>query len=259
MRKIWILLLIFLLIFSLNFFSFKKSLKNSLFLVFEKPFSFFNNFVDSFAFFLERLKRNEQLTKENLSCQNKLSSLESKSVLFEELKRENEFLKKALNLGLKEKKFDLELAKVIAVYPFEDKILIDQGKKNGLAKGMFVILDNLALAGEVDDVFDDFSVVSLISNKNFSLAAKIEGKEIFGLVQGRGSGRVFLEKILNEKQEKIEENDIVLSWLSERIPNDILIGRIKQLAKNQSREAKIEPYFSLKKTDLVFVVKNFKK
>jgi len=259
MKKELVLIFVFFLFLSLNFFYFKNSLKNFIFSLFKPVFLFFDNFLNSFNFFLERLKTNERLTRENIFCSQKLNYLEAKLVEMEELKRENEFLRNALKLGLKEKKTNLLLAQVIAVFPFEDKVLIDQGKKSGINSNMFVVLDNFALLGEIDEVFDDFSVVSLISNKNFSLAGRIEGKEIFGLIKGEGNGNVFFEKIFIGSDEKIEEKDIIVSWLSERVPNNLLIGKIKNPSGTLSEKLKIEPNFSIRKIEFVFVVKEFKK
>ena len=259
MKREWVLIFIFLLFLSLNFFYFKNSLKNFFFSLSKPFFLFFDSLTDSFNFLLERLKTNERLAKENVSCFERLNFLEAKLVEKEELKRENEFLRNALNLGFKEKRMDLLLAQVIAVFPFEDKILIDRGKKDGVSENMFVVLENFALVGEIEKVFDDFSVVSLISNKNFSLAGRIEGKEIFGLIKGEGNGNVFLEKIFIENDQKIEGQDIVVSWLSERMPNNLLVGKIKSFSGNLSEKVKIEPYYLLRKIDLVFVVKSFKK
>jgi len=100
----------------------------------------------------ERIK---ELTQENQKLLSQLANLE-------EIKEENRFLRQALDLGM-DKEFDLILAQATAknVFTFqgivfEDSILINKGKNDGVRKDFPVILADKILIGKVADVYDSF-------------------------------------------------------------------------------------------------------
>ena len=136
--------------------------------------------------FLETIENIKKLSKENEELKNKNQELLSRIAIFEEKEKENEKLRTALGIE-PEEKFKLILAEVISKDISEDMILINKGSKDGLSLATPVLTESRALLGRVSEVYDRFSKVILISNKNSSFDAKIQGKDVFGVIKGNNS------------------------------------------------------------------------
>jgi rod shape-determining protein MreC len=193
----------------------------------------------------------ENLEKENLRLKTEIERLK-------EIKRENQILKKALNL--KEKGLEVLPAKVAGKDPDQDTILIDKGKKDGVFEGEVAISPEGVLLGRVLKVYPNFSKIALISSKNFNFNCKIFSREFECLLEGRGNLNLYLTLLPKEK--KIEIGDrISTSALGGKFPAGIFVGEIEKIEKSDIKpyqEAKIKLGFSLSDLEFVFLVKNFK-
>ena len=126
-----------------------------------------------------------KLERENKELDLKNQDLLSKINSLEETKKENEILRTALGLGL-EKDFELKMAKVISKDLSIDFIEINKGSGDGILENHPVITSQKVLVGKVSAVYENFSKVMLISDKQSSFDAEISGKEISSLVRGQG-------------------------------------------------------------------------
>ncbi len=236
-----------------------KSVKNFFYAI-SNPFQKFfwrigNNSSDFLYAFLKikDLKNdNNQLLLENQELLQELSVLE-------DLKKENQTLREALDVGL-QKDFKIILAQVISKDLSEDSILIDKGSEDEILKDMPVINQQKALFGRIAEVYKNFSRVTLISNKNCVFDAKVQGKEIYGVIKGKGSSNLYFDLISREAE--LKEGDVlVTSALGEKFPQNLLIGEVGRVKKEDTKPfqtADIRPFFDLKKTDNLFIVTNFK-
>jgi len=197
-----------------------------------------------------------KLTEENQKLLSQLSELEN-------LKKENQFLRESLNLGM-EKEFGLILGSVTAKNTFtikgivfEDSILINKGKNDGIRKDFPVILNNKILIGKVAEVYDSFSRVVLTTNKENMIDIQIQDAESFALSKGEGNFKMSLDLFPKDKELK-EDSLVYTSALGGIYPSGLVIGKIKNIQKIDNEpytKADIIPSFDLSQLDKVFIVK----
>jgi len=264
-----IILAIILLLVILNLCS--KSVKNFFYVIsspFQKFFWRIGNNASDFLYAFLRIKDlkndNNQLLLENQKLLLEISVLE-------DLKKENQTLREALDIGL-QKDFKMVLAQVISKDISEDSILIDKGSDDGLSKDMPVINQQKIIFGKVAEVYKNFSRVILITEKSSAFDAKIqftlpkpagEGgeKEIYGVVKGKGNLDLYFDIV--SKNAEIKEGDVLTtSTLGGEFPQNLLVGQIEKIKKEDIKpfqSADIKPFFNLEKTESLFVITNFNK
>ena len=254
-----VLVIIFLIFFGLNKLGINQ-IRNTVFLLsapFQKAFWQAGekvSFTFQALFEVENLKREaEELKKLNFRLQHQIITLK-------EIARENMILREALNLGLQEP-FTLSLAKVISRATEGDSILINQGKEEGISKGMPVITSEKILLGKIEEVFDNFSQVLLISDTKttFDIEILTENEKVLGIAKGRGDFKVQFQFIPKEAQ--IKEGDTVLSSrLGGNFPQGLLVGTIKTIKESDIEpflEGEIKPYFGESDFGTLFIIKEF--
>ncbi|MFH1714022.1 MAG: rod shape-determining protein MreC [Candidatus Nealsonbacteria bacterium] len=201
--------------------------------------------------FLKRGEVKEELDQAFLKNQELLSQIAD----LEEMEKENQRLMEALGLGLG-KEFQLELASLVSKDISKDSLLINKGEKEGVFEGMPVITSGKVLVGRIGQVFEDFSEVILISNKESSFEAKIAGQDIFGVAKGKGSLKLSLELISREKT--VSEGDLVVSSsLGGIFPQGLLVGEVKEIKKSDVepfQQAQIILGFTVDNLDYLFII-----
>lgn len=255
-RKILVILVLLLFFFSLNLFRLK--VKNFFYLISspiqKKLWSGGEEMAGFFKAFLEA----KRLKEENKNLKAKNQELLVELFNLKEVKKENEVLKKALEIGL-EKEFKLELTEVIGKDIGKDLLLINRGKREGIVKGNPVITKEKVLIGQIEEVYDNFSKVKLISAKNFSCDGEIPEKDIYGIVKGKGNYKVYFELLPLDKE--VKEGDFVFtSSLGGIFPKGLLIGEVKKVEKSDVeafQKAEIKPSFEIEQLKLLFVIKQW--
>ncbi len=213
-----------------------------------------NNTSDFFEgiFGAKDLKReNEELRKYNQELLTEIISLR-------ELRKENETLREALDIELQED-FKLSLADLISKDVSQDFILINKGLEDGLAEGMPVITEQKILLGRISKADKNFSRVILISNPESSFPAQVQEEGITGIVKGKGSFQISLEKIPRDKE--IKEGDVVITTsLGGIFPKELLIGEVKKVQKSDIepfQKVEASPFFSIEELETIFVIISF--
>jgi rod shape-determining protein MreC len=258
----WKTILVFVLVTAvflvLNLTSFGKEVKNffySLSLPVQKTFW---QAGDKISDFFAGSFRAEDLRKETESLRTQNLYLYNQIVALRELKEENRILKEALDIGLAED-FELALAWVISKDVSEDSVLINRGSKDGIAEGMPAVTSQKVLLGRVGQVYDDFSEVILITNKESSFDAKISEKDISGLVKGKGGSGI--EFSLLPKEAEVLNGDLVVTTaLGGIFPKGILVGKVKEIEKSDIdpfQTAVIKPGFDWSYLDNLFIITEF--
>jgi len=198
------------------------------------------------------------LKKENEELKLKIQELIAENVALKELKKENEILRTALELGLQEE-FKLEICQVIGKDISSDTILINEGFKDGLTKDSPVITQQKILVGRISEVYKNFSKVQLITQKDTSFDAKILDTEISGLIKGEGNLRLFLDLIPPEKE--IKKGDVVITTVLGGIfPRGLLVGEIEKVIKSDIeiwQQAKVKPAFNIEGLETLFIITEF--
>jgi len=141
---------------------------------------------------------------------------------------------------------------------FEDSILINKGKNDGVRKDFPVILADKILIGKVADVYDSFSRVALITNKDSAIDVEVQG--LFALAKGQGNLKMILD--LFPKDKELNEGALVCtSALGGIYPSGLVVGQVRNIKKLDNEafiRADIEPAFNLSQLDRVFVIKTAK-
>lgn len=193
---------------------------------------------------------------ENLKLENQ--ELIQKSIELEQLRRENDVLRKALGLDLAGE-FELIISDIIGREITEDYLIIDKGSKDGVVFGFPVITQQKSLVGKVIQVYETTSKIQLLSSGNSSFDVKIFEKEIYGLVKGKGNFNLSLEFIPRE-QELNTRDKVITTSLGGNFPKGLLVGEIKEIKKSDIssfQEAVLEPGFDGRKLDYLFLITNF--
>lgn len=244
-----------MLLVSLNFF--QDEVRNFFYLI-SSPFQkVLLRGGQKFSSFWEMLIKIKGLSEENQRFLNGIKAKNAQIALLKEQEKENEVLREALGMGLPEE-FKLVLAEVIGKEIDRDFILIDKGSLEGISPGLAVITQNKVLLGRVDQVFSSFSRVMLISSPESSFSAKIQEKEIAGVL--KGGGRLRLSLSLVPQEEEIEIGDrVVTTSLGGIFPKGFWVGEISRIEKSDLapfQRAEIRPAFDLKKLEMIFLIFN---
>jgi rod shape-determining protein MreC len=228
------------------------------------------------ADFLETYLKAREIKEENKKLREEVNDLLNKTAKLVDLEKENRILRETLNSPLKEE-FNFILVEVLGKDISEDSLLIDKGLKDGIKEGLPLVNQQKVLIGRVQEVYDNFSKVNLIYNKNMSFNVKIirreilEGsqeqnqenetqkevpKEIFGLAKGESGGKIKIEMI--PSREEIQEKDVVVTTnLGAIFPEGLVVGSIAKIKKSNLtpfQEAEIFLPFDLKELKILYVI-----
>ena len=247
------LLLVLLVVF--NFTGFSTNIKNFFFSLSSPVQKSFWQGGKNVSDFLAGVFNAGALKKETEGLRLENQELLARIAVLSELEKENEVLRQALGLGL-EKEPELILARVMNKDISQDSVLINKGEKDGVAEGMTVITGQKVLVGRVGSVYDRFSEVVLISNKDSSFGASIVERDIDGIIRGKGSSNLSLDLIPREKE--IFDNDVVItSALGGIYPHGLLVGQVKTIKKSDVdpfQSADIRPAFEVNSLDYLFII-----
>jgi len=265
-KKVAVVIIIIGLFFLLNLY--QKETKNffySFFLPFQKYF--WEKGISVSRFFSSVFLDKSELKRENEELKRKIEKLSAEKVNLLDLKKENQVLKKALDMEL-EKKYQLVLVQIIGKGLGEESLLIDKGRENGILEGQPVITAQNTLVGRVVEVYKNFSKVLLVSSKKSSFDGKIipkeegleEREEVFGLVKGEGAKEIIFDLVPKEKC--VKEGDLVVtSGKSGIFPPGILVGEVKSVENldiQPFQKVRVRPIFDIKKEVYLFIITNFK-
>ncbi len=140
-------------------------------------------------------------------------------------------------------------------------LILNKGQQDGVKGGQVVVLEN-SLIGKVVEVTATSARVLLPTDPNSEITAEVAGGSYRprGLVVGDFGVGMHLEKILPD--EMVEVGDLVLTsgelteGSNEGYPKDLVIGKISKVQRSDSdlfQRAEVEPIFSYRDLDLVFV------
>lgn len=250
-----IFLVLVLIVFLLNLF---PGTVRPFFYSFSSPIQkIFWSWGDNCSDFFSGLFRGVKLEKEKENLKLENQRLISEITRLKSLEKENGVLRKALEAGLKEE-FVTVFTRIISKEFSKDILLINKGEGEGIEKGMPVITPEKVLAGRVIETFEGFSKIEIVSNKEFSFDVRVLDKEIVALAKGQGSAEIMLDLIPKES-EIVVGDTVITAGLEESIPADLLVGRVKEVYKEDVKSmqrATVEPEFNLDRNFYLFVIKS---
>ena len=229
------------------------------------PFKFLNNTLnrlhavkksvtDSITSPFERMALRET---ENRRLKAELTGLLREQQKYRELILENRRLKDLLSLKDREQKY-VVASRVIArgVSPWSNTCVIDKGFLDGIAKDM-VAITHRGLVGKISEVSDSHSLLLLLTDINFSAAARLQESRTEGIISGTGFRICQLKYIPHE--EKVEKGNIVItSGLDSLFPPGIPIGyvsRINRASTGIFQDIEVVPFEDNGKIEEIVIIK----
>ena len=142
-----------------------------------------------------------------------------------------------------------------------ESFVLDKGEMDNVKKGQSVVYkDNLV--GVIIDVSTNKSLVSLITNSNFSVTSQILSNQVQGVVKGQGAGELILDNVL--LSDDLKKDDLVVTKGNVNsngfgiVPN-LVLGKIITINKNPSslfQTAKVQSLIDFSKLQNVFIIIN---
>jgi rod shape-determining protein MreC len=230
------------------------------------PLKFLNNTLNIFlsvkesitSFIASPINRMLIREEENKRLKEELSSVLREQEKYQEALQENKKLKEILSIKEREQRY-ITAARVIgkSVDQWSNTLILDKGSLDRVTKDMTVITEK-GLAGKIIDVSDSYSYLLLISDINFSAAARLQENRTEGIISGTGFKTCKLKYISSE--EEIREGGIVkTSGLDDLFPPGIPIGYVSRVNRKGTgifQDIEVIPFVDSTKIEFVAIVKN---
>lgn len=266
-RKSWLLKTLIMIVtflgfvFLLNFFA--NPIKNGVHIISspiqkvlwsasQSSSSFFKSFLKAGSL----AKENSNLKGENQKLLSQVAALQS---IVQGNQAQSDVSQSCQNTG-----FKLLMAGVVGLDD-NDILSINKGSADKVFEGMPVISQQGVLFGKVFKVYNNFSQVMLVSNKNSIVNVKVQqsdssSPEVDGVVKGIGGLSAYLD-LIPISSEINQQDFLVTSAIDKSFPKDLLVGRIVEKQKNDQKpfqEAKLDLFFDVNTADNLFVITNYK-
>ncbi|MBF0542367.1 MAG: rod shape-determining protein MreC [Nitrospirae bacterium] len=198
------------------------------------------------------------LRQEYLQNTKALNDLKIKEQLFKEIQLENIRLQSLLDFKSTEEK-PLIVSRIIAKSEdkWSDILILDKGISDGVQKDMPVRSIN-GLVGKVLSSNKHFSRLNLITDKNFSVAVRLQTSRLSAILSGTGSNNCILKYIPDEETVTIGDK-VITSGLDTLFPEGIPVGEVKSVNKSNTglfQEIAVKPYEDPHKLEEIIIIVN---
>lgn len=216
------------------------------------------------SFFLKSFFNAGNLETENQNLKKENQNLLVEISFLQDLLKKNQAEQEVLT-SCSQDNFKLISVDVIGLDSDFDVVSINKGSVDGVLEGMPVINQQKIIFGKISKVYNNFSEVTLISNKNSVLDVKVletnEAKSpVYGVIKGKGGLRVYLDLVPTDSE--INEGGVLItSALEKDFPKNLLVGKIIKKEKNDQKpfqQAEIEPFFNIRGLENLFVITDYK-
>ncbi|HLR71678.1 MAG TPA: rod shape-determining protein MreC [Pseudogracilibacillus sp.] len=211
------------------------------------------------------MKEIKNTYQENKILREKIS--EYKTLIYEvqELEKENDELRKALDIIESPRDFDPIIGNVISRSPerWLEQLTINRGKNDGIKKNMAVMTVD-GMIGKVNSVSTSTSTVQLITgfdqlNRISATISRKDNDNIFGLIEGYDKEKeALIFRIIEQSDKDIKEDELVVSSnMGGLFPSGLPIGTIKEVEPDQyglTKTAYITPSANMYEINHVIVV-----
>src|SRR5690606_13457531 len=111
-------------------------------------------------------------------------------------------------------------------------VMIDRGSNHGIEVGMAVVSPNF-FVGQVTDVAPDRARVPLAVDVSSQVAATVQRTDADGILYGRWQAGEYFELRHLSPTSDIQEDDLVVtSGKTARVPAGLVIGKVTQIDRN---------------------------
>src|SRR5690625_144691 len=203
--------------------------------------------------------------EENRLLREKLA--EYKTLIYEnqEIVKENEELRKLLEVTNSHSDFDPIIANVVSRSPerWLDQVTINRGSQHGVKKNMAVITAD-GMVGKIQTVATTTSTVQLLTgfdqlNRISATISRKDSDNIFGLIEGYDSEKeALIFRIIEQSDKDVKKDELVVSSnMGGLYPSGLPIGTIEEIEPDQfglTQTAYVKPAANIYELNEVIVV-----
>ena len=150
------------------------------------------------------------------------------------------------------------LAAQVAAYDpsgWSQTIIINKGRKDGVAKGMAVI-DSEGIVGHVIKDFDWSAQVLLLIDQSSAVDALVQRTRFRGIVEGDSTQTCSFEYVVRKADIQVGDT-LISSGLDRVYPKGLRVGNVVSISKPASglfQEVKVQPFVDFTTIEEVLVV-----
>ena len=208
--------------------------------------------------------RYESLEAENETLKQQLSEMEDAARQADSISRENDRLRKLLELQKAHEDFDLVDAYIIArsSNDWTSTLTINRGAAAGIAVNMCAITEDGAVVGLVTEVGSNYAVIKSVLDASLDISATIASTGNSGMVQGGyASGQNgLLEMKYLPSSAIIRTNDQVVTAGSTVYPRNLILGKVVGAGFTDTgveKYALLQPAADIASLEQVFIVTQY--
>ncbi len=212
--------------------------------------------------FFSSIKHNKYLKEELAQTKKLLEEYERTQFEFDEIKRENERLRRLIGVQ-SEMEYETVIAEIVAKSPqnFYKTLIVNRGNSSGIKKWMPVVAyqDNeKCVVGKVIDVQTYSSRIHPLIEQTSYIGAMLKNSRYSGLLVGQSplSENCILQYI--DRRVDIQYgNTVVTSGMGGVFPKGILIGEVVSVSKKRYgifQEAMVQPKVDLGRLEEVYII-----
>ena len=224
--------------------------------------------VSFFTFLYDLGKKIIKDVMNTLSSMEKISVDKTKSFLAksenDNLKDEIGKLKETLNLNtiLSDKVYMNATVVTRNIDYWYNEITIDKGSKNGIEKGMAVVVPK-GLIGQITKVSNYTSTVKLLSNENMSdkisVKIKVGDNYVYGLISAYDAKtNTYTVEGISENVKIEKDADVVTTGMGTIFPSGLIVGKVKEVTTDNfdlSKVVEVKSSVDFNDIDYVTVLK----
>ncbi|MBE6976767.1 MAG: rod shape-determining protein MreC [Ruminococcaceae bacterium] len=206
----------------------------------------------------------EALAVENEALKNQLAAIQDNNLDAAATHRENERLRKLLDLKAAHEDFDLVDAYIIgrSSVDWTSTFTINRGSSAGIQPGMCAITENGEVVGLVIEAGVNYAVIKSVLDSSLEISATIASAGYSGMVQGayteEHKGLLLMDYLPSSSV--IRNNDQVVTAGSTVYPRNLILGYVLDAGFNDTGVAKfaiLRPAADIDTLEQVFILTNF--
>ena len=206
----------------------------------------------------------QSLKSENGRLKEELSQLQQNALEVDSLQRENERLRKLLELKAAHEDYELVDGYIIArsSSDWQSTLTINRGSNAGIAVGMCAITENGVVVGLVTEVGSSYAVVTTVMDSSIGISATIADTGYAGIVTGGyASGHKDLLRMEYLRSDAmIRNNDQVVTAGSTVYPRNLILGHVVDAGYDDNGNAKyayLRPAVDVDSLEQIFVLTDY--
>jgi len=226
--------------------------------VIKKPASYVFVKLENAGFFLRSFAKARVLIAENENLKKENNGFISKLADYEDTKKENDFLRKALNIS---PRFNNEIIYANIYYsqlnPDGYDILLAKGTEEGVYDNDIIITEDGILVGMIEKSYGNFARVLIISDPDFSVMARVLNSNTVGIATGNLNKGLSFDLIT--QSDSIKEGDMVVSSGMDSFPPALIVGIVSHVETKETdlfKKVRIRPTVEDVKIGRVLIIKS---